>query len=127
MNLLLDTHVFLWFIDGDKRLKRAWVERIRDPDNTVFLSVVSLWETIVKYDLGKLSLPARPEAYIPEQRNLHRISSLLLDESSVKRLANLPLLHRDPFDRMLVCQALAHDLTLVTVDPAVRAYPVDCL
>lgn len=73
MNLLLDTHVFLWFIDGDKRLKHAWVERIRDPDNTVFLSVVSLWEAIVKYDLGKLSLPARPEAYIPEQRNLHRI------------------------------------------------------
>lgn len=127
MNLLLDTHIFLWFIAGDPRLDRAVTDRIRDPDNAVYLSVVSLWEAIVKNDPGKLPLPARPEIYLPEQRDRHRIDRLALDEDSVKRLAELPGLHRDPFDRMLICQALAHDLTLVTVDPAIRAYPVSTL
>ena len=127
MKMLLDTHVFLWFIDGDPRLKRSVVAQIRDPDNAVVLSVVSIWEIIVKHGLGKLPLPAPPEIYVPEQRERHRIGSLMLDENSVKRLAWLPSLHRDPFDRMLICQAKAHDLTLVTVDPAIRAYPVNCL
>lgn len=127
MKLLLDTHVFLWFISGDSRLDRDKIQLIRNPDNTVYLSVVSLWETLIKYRLGKLLLPDGPEIYLPEQRDHHRIASLSLDEESVKRLAQLPLLHRDPFDRMLVCQALVHDLTLVTVDAAVQAYPVSTL
>ena len=83
--------------------------------------------TLVKYRLGKLSLPLPPETYLPEQRDRHRIASLPLDEESVKRLAQLPLLHRDPFDRILICQALTHDLTFVTVDAAIRAYPVNTL
>nr|WP_295543361.1 type II toxin-antitoxin system VapC family toxin [uncultured Thiohalocapsa sp.] len=81
-------------------------------------------EALVKYRLGKLPLPASPHIYLPEQRRRHRIETLPLDEPSVARLAGLPDLHRDPFDRMLVCQALEHGLTLATVDPAVRAYPV---
>ncbi|NJM12506.1 MAG: type II toxin-antitoxin system VapC family toxin, partial [Synechococcaceae cyanobacterium SM1_2_3] len=68
-----------------------------------------------------------PETYLPEQRDRHSIASLPLDEESVKKLAQLPLLHRDPFDRMLVCQALTHDLTFVTFDAAIRAYPVRTL
>lgn len=127
MKLLLDTHVFLWFIAGDSRLNRDTVELIRAPNNAVYCSVVSLWETLVKYRLGKLPLPLPPETYLPEQRDRHRIASLPLDEESVKRLAQLPLLHRDPFDRILICQALTHDLTLVTVDAAIRAYPVNTL
>lgn len=127
MKLLLDTHVFLWFIAGDSRLNRDTVELIRASNNAVYCSVVSLWETLVKYRLGKLPLPLPPETYLPEQRDRHRIASLPLDEESVKRLAQLPLLHRDPFDRILICQALTHDLTLVTVDAAIRAYPVNTL
>lgn len=97
---------------------------IRDSSNEVYLSAVSVWEVIVKYQLGKLPLPEAPERYIPTQRELHHIASLPLDERSVSFLPQLPTLHRDPFDRMLICQALASDLTLMTHDEYVRAYPV---
>jgi PIN domain nuclease of toxin-antitoxin system len=124
MRLLLDTHVFLWHLNGSKALPADLRAAIQDPANTVFLSPVSIWEALVKYRLGKLPLPASPHIYLPEQRRRHRIETLPLDEPSVARVAGLPDLHRDPFDRMLVCQALEHGLTLATVDPAVRAYPV---
>lgn len=124
MKLLLDTHIFLWFISGDKRLPEAMRDRIRDLDNEVYLSVVSLWETILKYQLGRLPLPQPPERYLPTQRECHRIVSLPLDEVSVSQLAHLPPIHRDPFDRMLICQAMAHGLTMVTVDKLIYEYPV---
>jgi PIN domain nuclease of toxin-antitoxin system len=124
MKLLLDTHIFLWYIIGDKRLPALWQMWIRDPANLVFVSVVSLWEASIKHALGKLPLPGPPETYLPLQRKRHKITSLALEEASVRRLAGLPALHRDPFDRMLICQALQHDLTLLTVDDILRAYPV---
>ena len=124
MRILLDTHIFLWFISGDNQLSTDVRDAIRDPDNEVYLSSVSVWEAIVKYQLGKLPLPEHPETYLPKQRRLHQIASLALDESSVVQLAKLPPLHRDPFDRMLICQALQNGLTIATVDAAVRAYSV---
>lgn len=127
MRILLDTHVFLWFISGDTRLSTDVRDAIRDPDNEAYLSSVSIWETIVKYQLGKLLLPEPPETYLPKQRDLHQIASLALDESSVIQLAKLPPLHRDPFDRMLICQTLQNGLTIATVDAAVRAYSVSVL
>jgi PIN domain nuclease of toxin-antitoxin system len=127
MKLLLDTHVFLWFISRDNRLPDAMRESIRDLNNEVYLSVVSLWEVIIKHQLGRLPLPQPPEVYLPVQRERHQISSLSLDEASVSQLANLPLIHRDPFDRMLICQAMQHGLTIVTVDNAVGKYPVPVL
>lgn len=127
MKVLLDTHIFLWFISGDTKLSTEIRDAIRDPANEVYLSAVSIWEVIVKYQLGKLPLPEPPETYLPKQRDLHQISSLALDESSVVQLANLPPLHRDPFDRMLVCQALQSGLTIATVDEAVRAYSISVL
>jgi PIN domain nuclease of toxin-antitoxin system len=123
MRLLLDTHVFLWFIVGDPRII-AHEQALRDPANEVFLSVVSIWEVTVNHALGRLSLPASPAAYLPEQRQRHAIASLPLDELSVSHLATLPDLHRDPFDRMLICQALANGLILVTADRTVSQYPV---
>jgi PIN domain nuclease of toxin-antitoxin system len=127
MRILLDTHIFLWFISGDSQLSTDVRDAIRDPDNEVYLSAISVWEAIVKYQLGKLPLPEDPETYLPKQRNLHQIASLALDESSVMQLAKLPPLHRDPFDRMLICQALQNGLTIATVDSAVRAYPVSVM
>jgi PIN domain nuclease of toxin-antitoxin system len=127
MRLLLDTHIFLWFISGDAQLPADWRERIRDADNEVYLSVVSLWEALVKHRLGKLPLPHPPETYLPTQRARHQIASLSLDEASVHHLAILPSVHRDPFDRMLVCQALEHGLSIVTVDPVFGAYPAPIL
>ncbi|HZO87458.1 MAG TPA: type II toxin-antitoxin system VapC family toxin [Chthonomonadaceae bacterium] len=127
MRLLLDTHIFLWYISGDKQLSLAWQSLLRDPANQVFLGVVSVWEASIKYDLGKLPLPAPPETYLPLQCERHLIASLSLEEAALRHLAHLPALHRDPFDRMLICQALEYDITLVTVDPAIRAYPVTVL
>jgi PIN domain nuclease of toxin-antitoxin system len=122
VRLLLDTHIFLWYITGDRRLSAAVLPLIRDPANEVYFSVVSVWEAMVKYQLGKLPLPQPPDTYIPRQRQHHRIESLPLDEESTTNLAKLPGLHKDPFDRMLICQAIQHGLTLVSADDAVSAY-----
>ena len=127
MKILLDTHIFLWFISGDIKLSTDVRDVIRDRDNEVYLSAISVWEAIVKYQLGKLPLPEHPETYLPQQRDLHQIVSLSLDESSVAKLAKLPPLHRDPFDRMLICQALENGLTIATVDGAIRAYSVSVM
>jgi PIN domain nuclease of toxin-antitoxin system len=127
MNLLLDTHVFLWYITGDPRLPEAFRTAIQDAGNTVSLSVASIWEAVIKNQLGKLPLPGPPAEYLPEQRVRHRIESLPIDEATFTHLARLPPLHRDPFDRILIAQALQHDLTLLTADDAVRAYPVKLL
>lgn len=124
MRILLDTHIFLWFISGDTQLSTDVRDAVRAPGNEVYLSAVSLWEAIVKYQLGKLPLPEHPATYLPKQRERHQIASLALDESSVIQLAKLPPLHRDPFDRMLICQALQNGLVIATVDAAVRAYSV---
>jgi PIN domain nuclease of toxin-antitoxin system len=127
MRLLLDTHIFLWFVSGDKRLSAIMRDSIRDLNNEVYLSVASLWEAIIKHQLGKLPLPQPPAIYLPIQRERHQISSLPLDEASVSQLANLPPIHRDPFDRMLICQAMRHSLTIVTVDDVICDYPVPVL
>ena len=89
--------------------------------------MVSLWEAIIKYHLGKLPLPESAENYLPTQRTRHQIDSLSLNGTSMRRLANLPPVHRDPFDPMLVCQALEHNLTIVTVNDAFQAYPAPIL
>jgi len=127
MRLLLDTHVFLWFITGDARLSVWLRDSIRDQQNLVHLSVVSLWEVIIKQQIGKLPLPAPADTYIPEQRQRHGISSLDLNEASVVEVSKLPLLHRDPFDRLLIAQARRHDMKLVTVDGMIRRYSVPLL
>ncbi|MFO0926174.1 MAG: type II toxin-antitoxin system VapC family toxin [Gemmataceae bacterium] len=127
MKLLLDTHVFLWYISADPQLPVAFRDAIQNPANEVFLSVASVWEAVVKYALGKLPLPEAPAVYLPRQRLAHQIASLQIDEDVFSHLAGLPPLHRDPFDRIMVAQAIQHGLTLVTADDTVRAYPVALL
>ena len=124
MRLLLDTHIFLWFIVGDSKLPMRMREAISDPENEVYLSVVSLWEIIIKYALGHLPLPQPSEIYVPAQRKRFSVESLPVDEDSVFQVAKLPPLHRDPFDRLLIGQAIEHNLKLVTVDTAIRVYPI---
>jgi len=127
MKLLLDTHIFLWYISADPQLPIAFRDAIRDPANEVYLSVASVWEAVIKFALGKLPLPEAPAEYLPRQREAHQIKSLPIEEGALAHLPALPPLHRDPFDRILVAQALQHNLTLVTVDDAVRAYSVPLL
>jgi PIN domain nuclease of toxin-antitoxin system len=127
VRLLLDTHVFLWYITADPKLPAAFREASRDQANEVYLSVASVWEAVIKYHLGKLQLPEPAGDYLPRQREAHRIASLPIDEGAMPHLAALPPLHRDPFDRLLIAQALQHGLTVATVDPEIAAYPVPLL
>ena len=127
MNLLLDTHIFLWYLTADLRLSRRFKTEIENPINRIHISVVTNWECTVKFAIGKLLLPQSPAIYFPVARVKHGFESLPIDELVFPTLANLPLHHRDPFDRMLVAQAIHHNLLLVTEDPQIRAYAVPML
>lgn len=85
MRLLIDTHVFLWYITGNPQLPTAWIAPLRDPTNEVFLSVVFVWEASIKYHLGRLPLPQSPEVHLPQQRQRHAIASLPLEETGFFR------------------------------------------
>jgi PIN domain nuclease of toxin-antitoxin system len=123
VRLLLDTCTFLWVITGDPHLSRRARSLVVDPENEVYLSVVSAWEIVVKHALGRLPLPTDPETLVPRERERHRIETLPLDETSALNVRRLPALHRDPFDRMLVSQAIIGGLAIVTPDRAVAQYP----
>lgn len=127
MRLLLDTHAFLWYLPNDNRLSPDAAGAISEDSNDVYLSVVSVWETLVKYQLGKLNLPAPADQYLQQRQEQHHILSLPLEAAAASRLLELPAHHRDPFDRMLVCQAIHHDLTIVTSDEQVARYDVRVL
>jgi PIN domain nuclease of toxin-antitoxin system len=127
VRLLLDTHAFLWYIAADPKLPATFRQAIQDQTNEVYLSVASVWETIIKHSLGKLAIPTPPADYLARQREAHGIASLPIDEGAMSFLAELPPLHRDPFDRLLVAQALQHGLTVATVDPDVAAYQIPLL
>jgi len=121
---LLDTCTFLWIIAGSRELSPTAANLFVDPTHEMLLSVVSVWEISVKHSLGKLALPTPLDRFISTQRELHGISVLPLDERAVFHLHKLPSLHRDPFDRMLICQAIEHDCVLLTPDPLIVEYPV---
>ncbi|HYI10503.1 MAG TPA: type II toxin-antitoxin system VapC family toxin [Thermoanaerobaculia bacterium] len=127
MKLLLDTHAFLWYITNNPKLPRYAYDAIRDKSNEAFLRVVSVWEVLVKHKIGKLPLPAPADDYMENRRTAHRIADLTLDSEAVSHLLSLPEHHRDPFDRMLICQALQYELTIVTNDEMFRRYPVPVL
>ena len=126
MRLLLDTHIFLWYIVGDKRIGSSVRAAIENADS-VYVSAASLWEATTKYRLGKLALPEPPHPWLAAQREEHGFESLVIDEACVAQLSSLELHHRDPFDRILICQAIEHDLYLVTIDPVISKYPVKLL
>jgi PIN domain nuclease of toxin-antitoxin system len=123
MNLLLDTCTFLWVALDPSKLSTTAVQLFKDPSNTVYLSAVSAWEISVKHGLGQISLRQSPAQFIPDQRARHVIDPLALTEDAVILVETLPKIHRDPFDRMLICQALAHDLAIITPDRSIRQYP----
>lgn len=123
MKLLLDTHIYLWLINKNKQLKKEIIDVINNTDNEVFLSVASVWECVIKYQLGKLSFPESPEIYLPRKRKEYVIQSLNIDEESIKYLPTLPSIHKDPFDRLLICQSLQHNAKIITEDNAILKYP----
>jgi PIN domain nuclease of toxin-antitoxin system len=124
MKVLLDTCTFLWIAVDAPELSEQARQVFRDPDNEVFLSAASAWEIAVKHALGRLPLPAAAATYIPRLRERHGIEPLPVDEEAALYTARLPPLHRDPFDRMLVCQAIVGGLVLLTPDPDVVQYAI---
>lgn len=124
MKVLLDTCAFLWLTTDAPELSNKAKILFKNTSNAVYLSSVSVWEIIVKHQLGKLPLPSAADDFIKQQCEKHFIEYLALDEKAVFHLSRLPNHHRDPFDRMLICQAIAHDLTVLTSDKMIMQYPV---
>src|SRR3954463_10317494 len=114
MRLLADTCTFIWMSSSPDRLSARARTLLVDPSNEVFLSSVSAWEIAVKYRLGHLQLRETPDRFVLPSREAPGWDALPLDEDSVLQVLRLPALHRDPFDRMLVCQAIVHGLAIVT-------------
>ncbi len=124
MRVLLDTHALLWFLSGDPRLNRHAYGLITDPANDMLLSVGSLWEIVIKASLGKLPLPEPFEEVIPAQLAAERIEVLPIEMRHLAALRRLPLHHRDPFDRLIIAQATAEGIPVVTDDAAFERYNI---
>ncbi len=122
--MLLDTCTFLWLATDDAALSDSARAAIADPSHPLFLSAASVWEISIKYALGKLPLPMAPRTLVPEARRLHRITSLAFDERDALTVELLPPAHRDPFDRMLIAQAVVRGIAVITPDTAFAHYPV---
>lgn len=127
MRLLLDTQVFLWMVAGSERLPDSVRTQVCATDASVWLSAASVWELAIKQSLGRIELPGPAAEFASTERARHAVEALVVDEASVAHLVKLPSIHRDPFDRMLVCQAIEHELTVVTSDVLVRRYPIKTL
>lgn len=123
MNILLDTHTFLWYLQDSKELSAKAAEIIEDSSDAMWLSIASLWEISIKVGLGKLSLQ---NSFAELERVLQqlKIEVLPIAFSDTERYLNLPLHHRDPFDRILVAQAMNHSLVLISRDLAFDAYDI---
>jgi len=124
MRLLLDTHAFLWFIMGSSNLSTSARAMIEDEANESFLSVASLWEMAIKVSLGKLTLSAPLDALIPQQLSLNGIELLGIQVAHAAVVSTLPFHHRDPFDRLLIAQAVVEGMPVISADVAFDAYPV---
>ena len=127
MNVLLDTHAFLWWVIDDPQLSDTARATIADPNNTIYISVVSAWEIIIKQRTGKLSLPEPPETYIPSRLASNRFSSLPVQMQHVLQIASLPDYHRDPFDRLLIAQSQIEQIPIITVDQTIIQYSVSII
>lgn len=123
MRFLLDTHVWLWMLTQPERLGafRAVAEQA---DTELFLSAASTWELAIKVSIGRLDLPEPLATYVPSRMQSTQVTGLPIEHAHTLQVAALPPLHRDPFDRLLVAQAMVLGLPIVTADPAIVEYPV---
>ena len=125
MNVLLDTHAFLWSITGDNRLSKTAEKTFLNPNNNLFFSVASFWEICIKMSLGKLSLTSGWFKTIQAEIRINAVQWLPVEMPHCLELTKLPFHHRDPFDRMLIAQAVVEDLQLLSRDPRLSAYEID--
>jgi PIN domain nuclease of toxin-antitoxin system len=124
VKLLLDTHAFLWWVGDIRGLSRKARSAIGSGRNECFVSVASGWEIAIKVSLGNLRIESSLDRFLPEQLAANGFQPLAIDLKHTARVATLPFRHRDPFDRLLVAQALEAELAMVTADPIFAKYGV---
>ena len=124
MNILLDTHVLLWWFLDSSRLNDETRARLADPDVEIFVSSVSAWEIAIKLALGKLDLPGPLAQYLPERIRRAGLTELPIAIKHAIGAESLPMHHTDPFDRLLIAQAQSESLAIVTADPLFAKYDV---
>lgn len=127
MKALLDTHVFLWWITNDPQLPPHVHGIIEDGNNELFFSAASCWEITIKAQLGRIKLPGKPDVFISDQMAINAIQSLPIQSSHALHVINLPYLHKDPFDRIIVAQSQLERLPVITSDPFIAKYMVEII
>ncbi|MCW5210336.1 type II toxin-antitoxin system VapC family toxin [Desulfobulbus sp. N3] len=127
MNILLDTHAFLWWITDDAQLSETARRLIKDNGNTLYWSAASSWEVGIKYALGRLPLPDAPEIFLAQELAGNQIESLPITDRYAFQAGRLPRHHKDPFDRMLIAQAMTDSLILLSCDSFFDLYDVQVM
>ena len=124
MRLLLDTHTFIWYVLNIQRLNDKVRNLIDDDDNGILLSTASIWEMAIKQSTGKLSFSLPFELFITQQLSLNKFNLLNIKINHIAVVATLPLHHRDPFDRLLIAQAMVEQIPVLSADSAFDAYSI---
>ena len=127
MRILVDTQCWLWMLMAPERFSESSLSLVRALENDLYLSAASAWEIAIKFRLGKLELPAPPADLVPELMSKSAVSALPIRHSHALHVAELPLHHRDPFDRLLIAQAQLEDLPILTADPQFEPYEVEII
>ncbi len=125
MKLLLDTHVLIWWSLDSVKLTKKIYELLTDPDNTLVVSIASIWEMQVKVQLGKLDLDKKVSELIAHQQQVNNLEVLPIDPAHIYALENLPNEHRDPFDRIIIAQSIVEAIPLLSADKVFARYPVE--
>ena len=124
MRILLDTHAFIWWDNAPSKLATTARSHCQSPGNTLLLSIISVWEMQIKLQIGKMTLPAPLMDIVNNQIKANQLELLPVALSHISALDNLPMHHKDPFDRMLVAQAITEGIPIISADPALMQYPV---
>jgi PIN domain nuclease of toxin-antitoxin system len=124
MNILLDSHTLIWFSQNSLQLSSSAIKILEDRNNLLFLSLVSVWEIQIKVQLGKLNLDISLSEIVKDQTKINDVQILPLKLSHIWTLDTLPYYHKDPFDRLLISQAITENLIILGVDSVFNSYPV---
>ena len=125
MNLLLDPHTFLWFIEGSSNLSNLAKHSIENPNNTKFISIASIWEISIKVSIGKLELAMSITELLESQVYDNAIELLPIRSKHLDKLVELPFHHKDPFDRLIISQSLSERMPIISKDQLFDLYPVE--
>ncbi|MCK6604213.1 MAG: type II toxin-antitoxin system VapC family toxin [Ignavibacteriaceae bacterium] len=127
MKILLDTHIFLWWADNPRNLSSGIINLIKNPKNEIYLSMVSLWEIQIKVSLGKLKLSMNIKDLVELQKDKNYFRLMSIKEDHIYHLALLPMIHSDPFDRLLIAQAVTEKMSIISMDSQIKKYPIAVL